>query len=142
MNSVYKLLITKSKLLQESKMHRINLKKMQTQTREILSWFGPCDLRPVPRQLAWDFSYPDFDILQNRLQYTTWQKTLRQICTTLLYTKKTFSLMEYNVAYKPWNLYVIVNKISYRRTLKILHKGFRIVWRIESENSFLKNRIF
>jgi len=25
---------------------------MQTQTREILSWFGPCALRPVHKQLV------------------------------------------------------------------------------------------
>jgi len=46
---------------------------MQTQTREILYWFGPRDLRPVPK----------FNSL-----YTTWQNNLCQICTTLLYTKK------------------------------------------------------
>ena len=33
---------------------------MQTKTQEILSWFGPCDLHPIPKQPAWDFSYPWF----------------------------------------------------------------------------------
>ena len=59
------------------------------------------------------------------------------LCTTLLYTKKILSLIDYNVSYKAWNLYMIVNKVSYRRTLRILHKRIGIVWRTESETSFL-----
>ena len=84
---------------------------MQMQTWEILSWFSPCYLRPVPKQPAWDFPYPNFDTPpQNQLMYTIWQNTLCQICTTLPYTKKILSFIEYNVAYKPWNLYVIVSE--------------------------------
>jgi len=30
---------------------------MQTQTQEILSWFGPHDLHSVSKQPVWDFSY-------------------------------------------------------------------------------------
>ena len=115
-----------------------NLREIQTQTQEILFWLGPCDLRPVPKQPAWDFPYPDFVTLKINSLYTTWQNNLCQICTTLLYTKKTiflyassqyqednliqyFSLSDYKITYKPWDLYVIMNKDSYRWTLRILH---------------------
>ena len=68
---------------------KINLRKIQTRTREILSWFSLRDLHPVLKQPAWDFSYPDFDTPKINSLYTTWQNNLYQICTTLLYTKKT-----------------------------------------------------
>ena len=45
-----------------------------------------------------------------------------------------FSLNDYKVSYKSWNLYVIVNKVSYKRTLRILHNGIGIVLRNESGN--------
>ena len=60
---------------------------MQTETREILYWFGPRDLRPVPKQPAWDFLYPDFEHPKINFLYTIWQNTICQIYTTLLYTK-------------------------------------------------------
>ena len=50
--------------------------------------------------------------------------------------------MEYNVAYKPWNLYVIVNKISYRRALRILHKRIELCEEQKVKNNFLKKQKF
>ena len=83
--------------------------------------------------------------------YTTWQITFgksvqlfsaprrRQLLyTSSLHQEDTlvqlFSLNDYNESYKTWNLYVIVNKVSYRWTLRILHTGIRIMWRNESGN--------
>ena len=72
----------------------------QTQTQEILSWFGPRDLRPVPKQPALDFSYLDFVHPKSTsctlLDKTTSVKSVQlfsiprrqQLVQLLFYTKK------------------------------------------------------
>ena len=132
-NSIYKLLIIN--YLQESKMYRINLRKMQKQTQEILSWFGPYDLRLVPKQSAWDFHYPDFDKPQNQLLiHHLTKQPLPNLYNSSLHQEDNNSLNDYNESYRLWNLYVIVNRVSYRWTLRILHNRIGIVWRNESRN--------
>jgi len=70
---------------------------MQTQTQEILSWFGPCDLRPVPKQPAWDFTYPDFDTPQNQLLvHHLTKQPLSNLCNSSLHQEDNNSLNEYN----------------------------------------------
>ena len=64
MNSVYKLL--KINYLQESKIHRINLRKnANTNTRDFILVQSLWSTS-VLKQPAWDFSYPDFDTPQNQ----------------------------------------------------------------------------
>ena len=133
---------------------------MQTQTQEILSWFGPLDQHSVPKQPTWDFLYPWFCTHKANTLYTTWQNNHCQIRTILLYTKKTtthcttsllhqedalvqfFSLTDYNQSYKHWDLYVIVNKDLTSGLSEFFMKGLEFVWRTESGTNFLKNRIF
>ena len=89
-------------------MYKKNLRKMQTQTQEILSWFSPCDLRPVPTQPAWDFSYPDFDTPPKLTHYTLLDKTaFAQSVQLSLHQEDKNSLNECNESYKPWILYVM-----------------------------------
>ena len=140
-------------------MHRINLREIQTQTREILSWFSPRDLRPVPKQPAWDFSYTDFYTPQINSLYTTYQNTLCQICTTLLYTKKILSCTTLLYTKKTLlynsSLWMITNDpISLETCVwlwaRFLKGGLSEFFTIELElceemkveTSFLENRIF
>ena len=111
---------------------------MQTQTQEILSWFGPLDLHPVPKPPAWDFPYPWFCTLKINTLYTTWQITFAKTVQLFLHQKDNNSL--HNSSSTPEDALVqhflfewlqinpisLVNKVSYRWTLKILHKRIRI----------------
>ena len=124
---------------------------MQTQTQEILSWFGPFDLHPVPKQPAWDFPYPwfytpktntctplDKSFLPN-VYNSSYTKKITTSCTTSLL--QSFSLSNYNQSYKPW-----ICMWSWTRTLigglsNIFIRELVFEWRIESWNSVLKNRI-
>jgi len=124
-------------------MYRKNLKKMQTQTQEILSCFGSCDLRPVPKQPAWDFPNPDFNTPQNQLLvHHLTKQPLPNLYNSSLHQEDNNSLDNDNESYKSWIFYVIVNKVSYRWTLRILYNRIRIKWRIESRNKFFEKQNF
>ena len=140
--------------MQERKIHKINLRKMHMQTREILSWFGPRDLSPVPKQPAWDFPYPDFDTPKiNSLSWFWYTQNqflihhltkypLSNLYSSSLHQEDNNSLNDYNESYKSWILYVIVNKVSYRWTLRNLHNRIEIAWRTESRSKFSKKQNF
>ena len=129
---------------------------MQTQTQEILSWFGRRNLHPAPSNLLeifliLDFVHPkltpctpfDKSLLPN-VYNSSYNQEEPTPCTTSLQPEDTlvqsFSLSEYNQSYKPW-----ICMWSWTRTLiggllEIFTKGLEFEWRIESGNSFLKNR--
>ena len=129
---------------------------MQIQTQEILSWFGPHDLHLVPKQPAWDFPYPWCCTPKINTLYATWQipfvkyiqlflhqegnNTLYNFSSTKDALVQSFSLSNYKQPYKFW-----ICMSSWTRTLigglsEFFSKGLEFEWRIESGNSFLKNR--
>ena len=132
---------------------------MQTQTREILSWFGPRDLHPVPKQPAWDFSYPDFVHLKSTpctpLYKTTFVKFVqlfstprRQFsCTPLLYTKK---ILLYNSSLWMITIYPISLETCMWLWIRNLIGGLsefftmelKLYEEMKVETRFLENRIF
>ena len=50
--------------------------------------------------------------------------------------------MEYNVTCKSWNLYVIVNKISYRKLSEFFTRDLELCEEQKVKNSFLENKTF
>ena len=57
MSSVNKISITNNLYERKCRKGNKSQKIMQTQTQEILSWFGPLDLYPVPKQPCLRFSF-------------------------------------------------------------------------------------
>ena len=129
---------------------------MQTQKQEILSWFGPRDLHPVLSNPLEIFLFLDFVHPKPTLSTPLDKFPLPNVYNSS-YTKKTttprttslqpkdavvqsFFLSNYNQSYKPW-----ICMWSWTRTLigglsEFFTKRLEFEWRIESENSFLKNR--
>ena len=103
-------------------------------------WFGPFDLRPVPKQSAWDFPFPDLDTPKTNtctpLDRTPFVKSVQLFSTSR--RQQLFEWIQW-ILYA-LNLYVTVNKVSYRWTFRILHKRIGIVWRIESRSKFSKEQ--
>jgi len=132
---------------------------MQMQTQEVLSWFGPRDVHPIPKQPAWTFSYPNFihhkSTPSTPLDKTTFIKSIQLFstprrkfpCTPLLNTKKItlYNSSLWVITINPISLKTC--KWSWKRTLigglsEFFTIRLELCEEMKVKTSFLENRIF
>ena len=107
---------------------------------------------PLEIFLILDFVYPKSTSVHHLTNHplpnaynSSYTKKTTTPCTTSLQPEdalvQSFSLSNYNQSYKPWICMWSWTRTLISGLLVIFTKGLEFEWRIESRNSFLKNRI-
>ena len=139
-------------------MHKINSENSNAKTRE-LSWFGPCDLHPVPKQTAWDFPFlicvhpqpipctpldkrPLPNVHNSSLHQEN--KHLVQLSSTPRRRPCTMIFFEWlQWSYKPWDWMYLWTRFLIGRISGIFTMDFGIWWRkLKEKLVFRKQNIW